>query len=74
MKTSSSIWLKQAGKFSGFKGWADGYAALTYGWKDKEMIINYIKILFSPFGAVEVFGAPAMSNPHGYSDQALSEL
>lgn len=43
MKTSSSIWLKQNGKFPGFEGWADGYAALTYSWKDKDMIVNYIK-------------------------------
>jgi putative transposase len=43
IKTTSSIWLKQSGKFLEFNGWADGYAALTYGWKDKEMIINYIK-------------------------------
>jgi putative transposase len=43
IKTSSSIWLKQSGKFPEFKGWADGYAALTYGLKDKEMIANYIK-------------------------------
>jgi len=43
IKTSSSIWLKQSGKFYEFNGWADGYAALTYGWKDKETIANYIK-------------------------------
>jgi putative transposase len=43
IKTSSSIWLKQSGKFSDFTGWADGYAALTYGWRDKMMIVNYIK-------------------------------
>ena len=43
IKTASSGWLKQSGKFSEFSGWADGYAALTYGWKDKEMIVNYIK-------------------------------
>jgi putative transposase len=43
IKTSSSIWLKGSGKFPGFQGWADGYAALTYAWKDKEMIANYIK-------------------------------
>ena len=43
IKTSSSIWIKQSGKFSEFNGWADGYAALTYAWKDKEMISNYIK-------------------------------
>jgi REP element-mobilizing transposase RayT len=43
IKTSTSIWLKESGKFTQFEGWADGYAALTYAWKDKEMIINYIK-------------------------------
>jgi len=43
IKTSSSIWLKQSGKFPDFNGWAEGYAALTYGWKDKEMIARYIK-------------------------------
>ena len=43
IKTSSSIWLKQSGKFPEFKGWADGYAALTYGWRDKDRIANYIK-------------------------------
>jgi len=43
IKTSSSIWLKQSGKFTDFTGWADGYAALTYGWNDKEKIVNYIK-------------------------------
>jgi putative transposase len=43
IKTASSIWLKQSGKFPEFHGWADGYAALTYGWRDKEIIVNYIK-------------------------------
>ncbi len=43
IKTSSSIWLKQSKKFPEFNGWADGYAALTYGWKDKDMIAAYIK-------------------------------
>ena len=43
IKTSSSIWLKHSGKFPEFNGWANGYAALTYGWKDKEIIANYIK-------------------------------
>ena len=43
MKTSSSIWLKESGKFPDFRGWADGYAALTYSWRDKDMIVNYIK-------------------------------
>ena len=43
IKTSSSIWLKESGKFPGFQGWADGYAALTYAWKDKKRITDYIK-------------------------------
>jgi putative transposase len=43
IKTSTSIWLKQSGKFPDFVGWAEGYAALTSGWKDKEKIANYIK-------------------------------
>jgi hypothetical protein len=43
IKTSSSIWLKQSGKFPDFNGWGEGYAALTYGWKDKEKVANYIK-------------------------------
>ena len=43
IKTSSSIWLKGTGKFPDFEGWADGYGALTYAWKDKDMIVNYIK-------------------------------
>jgi len=43
MKTASSIWLKNSRKFPLFEGWSDGYAAITYSWKDKETIINYIK-------------------------------
>jgi len=43
MKSISSGWMKETGKFPEFKGWADGYAAFTYAWKDKDMIVNYIK-------------------------------
>jgi len=43
IKTATSIWIKDSGNFPGFMGWADGYAALTYALRDKEMIINYIK-------------------------------
>jgi hypothetical protein len=43
VKTSSSLWLKQTGKFPTFEGSDDGYAALTYAWKDKDMIVDYIK-------------------------------
>jgi len=43
IKAFSSLWLKQSGKFPEFEGWAHGYAALTYAWRDKDMIANYIK-------------------------------
>lgn len=43
IKTASSQWLKGHPAFPCFKGWADGYAALTYAWRDKDMIIEYIK-------------------------------
>jgi len=43
LKASSSKWLKQSGKFPKFRGWAIGYGAFTYSWRDKDMIINYIK-------------------------------
>ncbi len=43
IKTATSIWMKDSGNFPGFIGWAEGYAALTYTQRDKEMIINYIK-------------------------------
>jgi putative transposase len=43
IKTSSSFWMKKTVKFNKFEGWADGYGAFTYAWRDKDMIINYIK-------------------------------
>ncbi|NLU37863.1 MAG: IS200/IS605 family transposase [Bacteroidales bacterium] len=43
VKSNSSTWIKSVGTFHEFKGWADGYAAFTYSWKDKDMIVNYIK-------------------------------
>ncbi len=43
IKTSTSVWLKQQDGFQLFNGWADGYAALTYSYRDKEMLISYIK-------------------------------
>ena len=42
IKTASSVWLKNQNNFYAFKGWADGYAGLTYAYRDKEMIMNYI--------------------------------
>jgi len=43
IKTVSNTWMKSSGKFQNFSSWAAGYAALTYAYHDKEMIINYIK-------------------------------
>lgn len=43
IKTATSIWLKSTGEFPQFSGWADGYAALTYAYRDKDLIANYIK-------------------------------
>lgn len=43
IKTSTSIWLKKQETFSYFEGWAEGYCALTYSFRDKNTIIEYIK-------------------------------
>ena len=43
IKANSSSWLKNNRKFPAFVGWAEGYAALTYAWRDKDMIVDYIK-------------------------------
>ena len=43
IKTSTSMWLKSCGCFPEFDGWGEGYAALTYSWKEKDVIIEYIK-------------------------------
>ena len=43
IKTSTSFWLKQNDLFPYFNGWAEGYAALSYTYRDKDMIISYIK-------------------------------
>jgi putative transposase len=43
IKTASNFWMKSSGNFPGFHAWSAGYAALTYGFRDKDMIVNYIK-------------------------------
>ena len=43
IKTASSKWLKECGQFPHFEGWADGYCSLTYAFRDKDTIVNYIK-------------------------------
>ena len=43
IKTFTSKWLKENNNFPDFGGWARGYAALTYTYRDIDMIRNYIK-------------------------------
>jgi REP element-mobilizing transposase RayT len=43
IKVASSVWMKKSGYFPHFKGWAVKYCALTYAYRDKLMILNYIK-------------------------------
>jgi REP element-mobilizing transposase RayT len=43
LKAESSKMLKRTMGFERFVSWSEGYAALTYSLKDKDMIINYIK-------------------------------
>ncbi len=42
VKTSSSAWMKENGKFPRFRHWQDGYAAFTVDWDDRERVIHYI--------------------------------
>ena len=43
IKVSSSLWMKESGKFPAFEGWQHGYGAFTYSLKEKDKLINYIK-------------------------------
>jgi REP element-mobilizing transposase RayT len=43
IKTATNHWARESGKFPDFVSWAEGYCALTYSYRDKEMIVNYIK-------------------------------
>jgi putative transposase len=43
IKVASSLWIKKSGFFPLFDGWAEGYAALTFSEKEKEIIVNYVK-------------------------------
>jgi REP element-mobilizing transposase RayT len=43
IKVATSLWLKQSADFPAFQGWGEGYSAFTYSYKDKEVLINYIK-------------------------------
>jgi REP element-mobilizing transposase RayT len=43
MKAESSKMMKRTAGFENFTAWSEGYAALSYSLRDKDMIINYIK-------------------------------
>ncbi|MEO5647390.1 MAG: IS200/IS605 family transposase [Chitinophagaceae bacterium] len=43
IKLASNKWMKESGKYPAFDGWQDGYGAFTYSFREKDMIINYIK-------------------------------
>ena len=43
IKVATSLWMKQSSDFPAFQGWEEGYAAFTYSFKEKDVLINYIK-------------------------------
>ena len=43
LKTSSHTWLDTQPHFPDFLSWSKKYCALSYGIRDKGMIVNYIK-------------------------------
>ncbi|MDR1416200.1 MAG: IS200/IS605 family transposase [Prevotellaceae bacterium] len=43
IKTATNHWMKQTGNYPDFTSWAEGSCALTYAYRDKDIIINYIK-------------------------------
>ena len=42
IKVASSILIRENRIFPSFIGWADGYGAFTYAYKDRDKIIRYI--------------------------------
>jgi len=43
IKVSSSKWIKESGLFPNFRGWGIKYCALTYSFKERNILINYVK-------------------------------
>lgn len=43
IKSFSTLWIKSGSFLPFFEGWSDGYAALTYASKDKDMVVRYIR-------------------------------
>lgn len=43
IKVSSSMWMKETGKFPHFEAWQISYGAFTYSIKEKKVVSNYIQ-------------------------------
>ena len=43
IKIASSKWMKENNLFPLFNGWGIKYCALTYSYKERDILINYIK-------------------------------
>ena len=43
IKAASNLWMKETGRYPKFSSWSEGSCSLTYAYRDKEMIVNYIK-------------------------------
>ena len=43
LKAETSKMLKRTAGFEQFTAWGEGYAALTYNMRDKDLVIDYIK-------------------------------
>ena len=43
IKTASSGFIKENRLFPDFDDWQVGYAAITYSWKEKDTLIEYVK-------------------------------
>jgi REP element-mobilizing transposase RayT len=43
IKIASNVWMKESGMYPKFTSWAEGSCSLTYAYRDKDMVVNYIK-------------------------------
>lgn len=43
IKVSTSMWMKEGGLYPSFNGWAEGYGAFTYSYRDLNRLIEYVK-------------------------------
>ena len=44
IKLASTDYIKNGNLFPNFSGWQEGYAAFTYAFKDKDKLIEYVKV------------------------------